>query len=45
MVLLEDYEVINNTEFYVVYPAGRNTSPRIHAFIDFFQKKLSSEKI
>ncbi len=45
IVVLGDYEAINETEFYVVYPAGRNTSPKIKAFIDFFQKKLSAKKI
>jgi DNA-binding transcriptional LysR family regulator len=45
IVLLKDYEVINSTEFYAVYPAGNNISPRIQAFIEFFQKKLLSKKI
>jgi DNA-binding transcriptional LysR family regulator len=45
IVLLKDYEVINSTEFYAVYPAGRNLSPKINAFIEFFQKKLLSKKI
>ena len=45
IVLLKDYEVINSTEFYAVYPAGKNISPRIKAFIEFFQKKLLSKKI
>ncbi len=35
-----DYEIINKTEFYIVYPKQRYTSPKIKAFIDFFQKKL-----
>jgi DNA-binding transcriptional LysR family regulator len=45
VVLLKDYEAINETEFYIVYPTGRNTSPKIKAFIKFFQKKLSAKKI
>jgi DNA-binding transcriptional LysR family regulator len=40
IVLLKDYEVINETEFYAVYPATKNTSAKIKAFIDFFQEKL-----
>lgn len=43
VVLLQDYEVMNETEFYAVYPVGRNTSPKIKAFIEFFQKKLLSD--
>ena len=45
VVLLKDYEVINGTEFYAVYPAGKNISPKIKAFIEFFQEKLLSKKI
>ena len=45
IVLLKDYEAINETMFYAVYPAGRNTSPKIKAFIEFFQKKLSAKNI
>lgn len=45
VVLLKDYEVVNETQFYAVYPVGRNTSPKIKAFIEFFQKKLSVKKI
>ncbi|MDX2082658.1 MAG: substrate binding domain-containing protein, partial [Rickettsiales bacterium] len=44
-ILLKDYEVVNETEFYAVYPSGRNTSPKIKAFIEFFQKKLLSKKL
>ena len=39
-VLLKDYEVINKTQFYAVYPAGKYISPKTRAFIDFFAKKL-----
>ncbi|NBV06559.1 MAG: LysR family transcriptional regulator [Proteobacteria bacterium] len=45
VVLLKDYEVVNETQFYAVYPVGRNTSPKIKAFVEFFQKKLLSKKI
>lgn len=40
VVLLQDYEVLNETSFYVVYPSTKYKSPRIKAFIDFFQRKL-----
>jgi len=40
IVLLKDYEVVNETEFYAVYQSSRNTSPKIKAFIEFFQEKL-----
>lgn len=40
--LLPDYEVINKTKFYVVYPHSKYSSPKIKAFIEFFQKKLRS---
>ncbi len=39
--LLADYEITNETQFYVVYPAGKYLSPKIKAFVDFFQKKLN----
>jgi DNA-binding transcriptional LysR family regulator len=45
IVLLKDYEAMNETQFYAVYPAGRSMSPKIKAFIEFFQKKLLSRKI
>ena len=45
IVLLKDCEVVNETEFYAVYPSGRKASPKIKAFIDFFQKKLLSKKL
>lgn len=45
VVLLKDYEAMNETQFYVVYPSGRNTSPRIKAFIEFFQAKLLERKL
>ncbi len=40
VALLPDYEIIHNTEFYAVYPKVRYLSPKIKAFIDFFQDKL-----
>lgn len=45
IVLLNKYEVINQTSFYIVYPSGRSSSPKIKAFIEFFQNKLSAKKI
>lgn len=44
IILLPNYEVVNETEFYAVYPSGKNISPKIIAFIDFFQKKLLSKE-
>jgi DNA-binding transcriptional LysR family regulator len=43
--LLTDYDVVNETEFYVVYPASKNISPKIKAFVEFFQEKLLLKKI
>ena len=40
IILLNNFEVMNETQFYAVYPAGRKTSPKIKAFIEFFQNKL-----
>ncbi|MSP34089.1 MAG: LysR family transcriptional regulator [Rickettsiales bacterium] len=40
VLLLQDYEVINKTSFYVVYPSKKYKSPKIKAFIEFFQGKL-----
>lgn len=37
--LLKGYEVLNETEFYATYARGRNLSPKIKAFINFFRKK------
>ncbi len=45
IILLKDYEVMNKTQFYVVYPSGKNMSPKIKAFINFFQKKLDAGQI
>ena len=42
IVLLKDYEVINKTKFYAVFPAGKYRSPNIEAFIKFFQEKLKN---
>ncbi|MFT5702684.1 MAG: DNA-binding transcriptional LysR family regulator [Rickettsiales bacterium] len=39
VVLLSDYEIIDKTQFYVVYPKSKHTPPKVRAFIDFFQKK------
>jgi DNA-binding transcriptional LysR family regulator len=41
VVLLKDYEIANETMFYLVYPSGNFKSPKVKAFIDFFQKKLN----
>lgn len=43
MVLLKDYEVLNKTFFYAVYPSKKYKSPKIKAFIEFFQKKFNSD--
>lgn len=40
IVLLENYKVIHQTQFYAVFPQGRYSSPKIKAFIDFFRDKL-----
>ncbi|MBU6338850.1 MAG: hypothetical protein KGQ36_02635 [Rickettsiales bacterium] len=40
IVLLKDYEVVHKTCFYAVYPSKKFESPKIKAFVDFFQKKL-----
>lgn len=45
VALLTDYEVVNETSFYVVYPSGRGSSPKIKAFIDFFREKLATKEI
>lgn len=39
IVLLDEYEVINKTEFYAVFSKSRNESPKIKAFIDFFKSQ------
>lgn len=40
VALLNDYEVLNKTSFYIVYPSKKFKSPKIKAFIEFFQSKL-----
>ncbi|MCE3254716.1 MAG: LysR, substrate-binding [Rickettsiaceae bacterium] len=40
IVLLKDYDVINQTQFYAVYPSAKYMSPRIKAFVEFYQNKL-----
>lgn len=40
VALLPDYEVMHKTQFYAVYPAQRKASPKIMAFVEFFQEKL-----
>jgi DNA-binding transcriptional LysR family regulator len=40
VALLNDYEVLNKTSFYIVYPSKKFKSPKIKAFIEFFQGKL-----
>lgn len=44
VVLLEDYKVLHETEFYVVYPAGKYKSEKVMCFVDFFRKKMQSLK-
>jgi len=44
VALLEDYKIIHQTQFYIVYPQGRYLSPKIKAFVDFFSEKLREEK-
>jgi DNA-binding transcriptional LysR family regulator len=39
IALLKDYKVMNKTQFYAVYPAGKYLSPKIKAFVEFFQMK------
>lgn len=39
VTLLNDYDIINKTQFYAVYPSSRNIPPKVQAFIDFFQNK------
>jgi DNA-binding transcriptional LysR family regulator len=38
--LLTDYEIVNKTQFYAVYPASKYMSPKVTAFIEFFREKL-----
>lgn len=42
IVLLKNYEVMNETFFYAVFPAG-SKSLKIKAFVDFFRAKLLKE--
>ncbi len=42
ITLLNEYDIINKTQFYATYPKARYTSPRVKAFIDFFQEKLKN---
>lgn len=44
-LLLEDYKIMNKTEFYIVYPSGNIIPPKTKAFIDFFQNKLKNKAI
>lgn len=37
IVLLQDYEVLHKTQFYVVYPANGLKSPKLKAFVDFLK--------
>lgn len=41
VVLLKDYEILHKTKFYAVYPSSKHKSPKVKAFVDFFQNKLS----
>jgi DNA-binding transcriptional LysR family regulator len=40
IVLLKDYEITDKTQFYAVYPSSKYMSPKIRAFVEFFQNKL-----
>jgi len=40
VVLLQDYEILHNTQFYAVYPNSKSIPPKTKAFIDFFKEKL-----
>jgi DNA-binding transcriptional LysR family regulator len=40
VTLLPNYEILNKTSFYAVYPSKKFNSPKIKAFIEFFQNKL-----
>jgi DNA-binding transcriptional LysR family regulator len=42
VVLLKDYEILDRTQFYAVYPTNKYMSPTVKAFIEFFQEKLYS---
>ena len=42
-MLLDEFEVVNEAEFYAVYASG-NTSPKIKAFVDFFRSKLQEKE-
>ena len=41
MQLLQEYEVLNNTQFYATYAKGRDSSPKIKAFVNFLRNKIS----
>lgn len=43
VLLLQDYEIIHKTWFYAVYPSKKYKSPKIKAFIEFFQNKLGEQ--
>ena len=38
--ILQDYEIVDKTQFYAVYPSTKYMSPTVRAFIEFFQEKL-----
>ncbi len=44
VVILKNYEVLNKTSFYVAYPSKKYKSPKIKAFVEFFQKKLKDDE-
>lgn len=44
VALLKDYEILDKTQFYAVYPTSKYMSPTVRAFIEFFQEKLHSVK-
>lgn len=42
VLLLQDWEIINNTRFYIVIPANKFKNAKVNAFIEFFQGKLEA---
>ncbi len=42
--LLTKYKIVNETQFYAVYPSSKHQSEKIKAFIEFFQNKIGHLK-
>jgi len=38
--LFPQYEIVNKTKFYATYPRARGRTPKIQAFVNFFQERL-----